>query len=223
MKNYIWSILLKILKRWSRSGIYDQVIPIIDSSPNQIISVGGYGDVDNFLRTRINRATTELITFDIDADHAPDVVGNVQEIDKIKLDNRLSPDVILALEVFEHVQEPEKAISACFNALTRGGTLVFSTPWIIPIHDRPNDFFRYTPEAIYGLTKNFSQVIVYARGNYLDSVICLMLRALWAKEFKTKLLMLTALIPSLLLRKPKLYADLKKIDSTIGYIAICIK
>ncbi len=223
MKNFVWGILLRILKRWSRAGIYDLVIPIIDLCPTQTISVGGFGDVDNFLRSRIKGTSTQLVTFDIDPDHSPDLLGNVQEIDRLAFENKLNPDLIIALEVLEHVQEPEKAIRACFNILPSGGTFVFSTPWIIPIHDRPNDFFRFTPEAIYSSTTVFSKVQIYARGNYFDSVICLMLRALWAKERRTKILMLVALIPSLLMRTPKIHSDLEKIDSTIGYIAICVK
>ena len=223
MRNFVWGVFLRLLKRWSRSGIYEPVLPILMTHPETIISVGGFGDVDNYLQSKLKGSRSQLISFDIDPKHSPDILGNVQELDVLLQSIEIAPELVIALEVLEHVQDPKMAVDSCFYALKSGGTFIFSTPWMIPIHDRPHDYHRFTPAALSELTGSFSQVQIYARGNYFDSLICLMLRALWAKDTKTKFLMMAAAIPSLLMRKPKLYSEIEKIDSTIGYITICVK
>ncbi len=59
-------------------------------------------------------------------------------------------DVVLLLEVLEHIPDPENTISEAHNALKTGGKLYLSTPFLYPIHDAPHDYQRYT---IYGLRK----------------------------------------------------------------------
>ena len=57
-------------------------------------------------------------------------------------------EVVLATEVLEHLQEPQKAVDEMFRVLKPGGTLLLTTRFLFPLHDAPHDYFRYTR---YGL------------------------------------------------------------------------
>lgn len=55
-----------------------------------------------------------------------------------------SVDVILLLEVLEHVPSADRALKEVHRALKVGGSLYISVPFIYPIHDAPYDFRRFT-------------------------------------------------------------------------------
>ena len=57
-------------------------------------------------------------------------------------------DVILVLEVLEHVSDPAAMIKNCGRWLRPGGVLVISAPQYWHVHGWPHDYFRYT---LYGL------------------------------------------------------------------------
>lgn len=225
VKDFLWGLLLKILKRWTRANIFTPVQDYLeDIKPNSyILSIGGYGNVDNQLKNYLRNSTTSLQTFDIDGKHKPDYLGDVQELSKVIPPGNRKPDLIVALEVFEHVPSPRDAIYECFKVLQDDGTLIFSTPWITPIHDRPHDYWRITPQAIKMITSDFREVKIFARGNQFDSIVGLILRGLFSKELSLKILMVLMSILTLFMRKPKLYEYIEGIDSTIGYTVVCKK
>jgi len=58
-------------------------------------------------------------------------------------------DAVLCANVLEHVKEPPSAVRDMAMVLKPGGKLYMSVPFLgDPIHQEPNDFFRYTQ---YGL------------------------------------------------------------------------
>ena len=59
-------------------------------------------------------------------------------------------DVVLLFEVLEHVEDTEKVINEIHRVLRPGGEFYLSVPFIYPIHDAPNDYWRFT---IYGVTQ----------------------------------------------------------------------
>lgn len=61
-----------------------------------------------------------------------------------------SIDVVLLLEVLEHLPDDKKAINEIHRVLKPGGRFYLSVPFLYPIHDAPADFRRYT---IYGLRR----------------------------------------------------------------------
>ena len=225
VKDLLWGVFLKVLKRWTRSNIYTPVQDLLkDIEPTaHILSIGGYGNVDNQLKEYLRNSTASLQTFDIDARHKPDLLGYVQELSKLMPSGTHKLDLIVALEVFEHVPSPKDAIIQCFKVLQDGGTLIFSTPWITPIHDRPHDYWRITPQAIKMITSDFREVKIYARGNQFDSIVALILRGLFSKKLSLKILVVVISPLTLFLPKPKLYEAIEEIDSTIGYTVICRK
>jgi len=57
-------------------------------------------------------------------------------------------DVVLLFEVLEHVKDTEKVLNEIRRVLRPGGQLFISVPFIYPIHDAPNDYWRFT---IFGI------------------------------------------------------------------------
>jgi SAM-dependent methyltransferase len=57
-------------------------------------------------------------------------------------------DSLVALQVLEHISEPERAVSEFFRVLRPDGTAVITTPFMWGIHEAPRDYYRYTR---YGL------------------------------------------------------------------------
>lgn len=57
-------------------------------------------------------------------------------------------DTILCTEVLEHTREPFQVMREFARLLKPGGHVLLSVPFIYPIHEAPNDYWRFT---IYGL------------------------------------------------------------------------
>ena len=222
MKDWVWHKLLKNLKRWSRSGIFEMVESFLLSQTSiSILSVGGHGPVNEHLEKIVTSRNFELVTLDIDKKHAPDILIDLTECSNVIPSD--SFEVVIAIEVLEHILDPKKAINECGKILTKQGVLIFSTPWIVPIHDRPFDYHRFTPQALQELCKDFSSVAIYARGNYFDSIVLLMLRGLFIKGVAPRIFLIIGTLISRLKKCPKVYSDLGRIDSTMGYLVIAVK
>jgi SAM-dependent methyltransferase len=64
-------------------------------------------------------------------------------------------DVVLCTEVLEHLREPQQAIDEMFRVLKPGGRLLLTTRFLFPIHDAPDDYFRYTKYGLRYLLRRF--------------------------------------------------------------------
>jgi len=84
------------------------------------------------------------IAFDIRPLPGVDVVGDAHRLpfEDEKFDN------ILCTEVLEHLKEPAVAISEMRRVLKMGGKLILTTRFFCPLHDVPDDYYRFTK---YGL------------------------------------------------------------------------
>jgi SAM-dependent methyltransferase len=76
-------------------------------------------------------------------------------IDVTKMDFEEEFDVILCLNVLEHVYEYEAAIKNMHRSLKTSGLLVLALPVFYPFHDEPNDFYRFTEHALRRLLRGF--------------------------------------------------------------------
>ena len=57
-------------------------------------------------------------------------------------------DCEICFEVLEHVPNPEKALRELYRVLKPGGTLIFSVPHFLYLHNEPHDYYRYTKYGI---------------------------------------------------------------------------
>jgi SAM-dependent methyltransferase len=53
-------------------------------------------------------------------------------------------DTVLLIEVLEHVPEPGRLLAEIARVLKPGGHLLLTTPFAIPEHAQPYDFYRFT-------------------------------------------------------------------------------
>jgi SAM-dependent methyltransferase len=63
-------------------------------------------------------------------------------------------DSIICTQVFEHLENPQKAALALFKILAPKGVVLLTAPFINPIHYMPTDFWRYTPEGLELVLRN---------------------------------------------------------------------
>ncbi len=91
------------------------------------------------------------VSVDIDPERKPDIIGDAHNLPFTygEVDNILSTDV------FEHLKDPVKAVSEMNRVLKKGGKVIFCTRFIFPIHDSPNDFWRFTEYGLRELFKDF--------------------------------------------------------------------
>ena len=69
-------------------------------------------------------------------------------------------DYVVSDQVLEHIEgDPQGVMDESFRVLTRGGWAVYTTCFINPIHLEPNDFWRFTPDALALLARKFSRVV----------------------------------------------------------------
>jgi len=78
---------------------------------------------------------------DIEKKHNPDMVLDVTDMKEIKSE---SIDVVNAIELFEHVENPQKGLKECYRVLKQDGIMILSAPFLYPIHADPYDFQRWT-------------------------------------------------------------------------------
>lgn len=102
--------------------------------------------------------SNEFIQSDIDPDCGHKIV------DVTQMDYEAEFDVILCLNVLEHLFDFHKAIKNIHGALKPGGTAVISVPVFYPLHDEPNDYWRFTEHSIKKLLQNFSKLIIKFSG-----------------------------------------------------------
>lgn len=53
-------------------------------------------------------------------------------------------DTVLCTQVLEHVTAPEVVVHELYRALRAGGVLVLTAPQYWAMHEKPNDYFRFT-------------------------------------------------------------------------------
>jgi SAM-dependent methyltransferase len=90
---------------------------------------------------------TEHIGVDPKPPPAPHDVDFVADAYDVPLPDS-SADTVLVTEVLEHLEEPVRALEEVRRLLRPGGAIIITTPLLFPVHEKPRDFFRYSP---YGL------------------------------------------------------------------------
>lgn len=99
-------------------------------------------------RETVMELTTSVTRLDIDQSRGPDLVGDVQDMDRIEDE---SYDTVLSTQVLEHVSRPHDAMQEFRRVLREGGILIMTVPHLSIVHDAPNDYFRYTEFGLRAL------------------------------------------------------------------------
>jgi SAM-dependent methyltransferase len=204
-------------KLWSRVGIFDELKRILNHNSwiKSVLVVGGYG----YDLNRINLDYPNLVikTLDVDKSHDADFTVDISDQDLHEL-IREKFDLVIAIEVLEHVPEYKDAVKNIYSILADGGTFFASTPWLVPVHDSPFDYLRFSMYEISRMldTAGFSEIRILCRGGVLDSFIALGFRTKFEKGFSVKVFSFFIYIISFVVPKPK--TKLKLVGFTNGFI-----
>ncbi len=63
-------------------------------------------------------------------------------------------DTVISMSVLEHLYEPQNMIDEAYRILKPSGNILLQVPWQWRIHEKPHDYFRYSP---YGLKYMFEK------------------------------------------------------------------
>jgi Methyltransferase domain len=69
-----------------------------------------------------------------------------------------SVDAVLCTQVLEHVPEPVPVVKEIHRVLRPGGRMILSLPGIFPQHGSPGDYWRYMPQGLAWLLRDFQNV-----------------------------------------------------------------
>lgn len=76
-----------------------------------------------------------------------------------------SVGTVIILETLEHVEYPRKALQEAYRILKPDGRLLITSEMKFPIHDAPNDYWRFTPQGFESLLKPFQDKFVGFAGD----------------------------------------------------------
>ena len=90
-------------------------------------------------------------------------VDKVLDLHAIDLESE-SVGCVICVDTLEHVEYPRRAIDEMHRILKPEGFVVVSSVFEFPIHDHPNDFWRFTPEGFKSLLNPFATSFVGSFG-----------------------------------------------------------
>jgi len=151
MRKGVWLLLMRKLARGphiTRYFLYDHLRAVGRELPVQAGTILAISHSAN-LCDLLGLTPTEVV----EADYP--------EHDILSLDfPDASFDYVLSDQVLEHVAgSPQRAIDECHRVLRPGGIAVHTTCLLYPAHGSPGDFWRFTPEALSLLHRDWSRVI----------------------------------------------------------------
>jgi SAM-dependent methyltransferase len=224
MRKKLGERLLKMSKVLSRKGLYEFLSKEYAAIPQgaDVLSIGAGGEIDQLLQEFAKRIGFRVVSFDIDESRGPDIIGDICSYNF----DRTQFDVVVMSEVLEHLHSPHLGLKNIHGILKKGGTLILSTPFILPMHDRPHDYFRFTRYGLEFLLKDFRRVQVEERNSYFEAIDVLWVRLLQTNSRPSRLLCLVIIPLIFYLKRPltALLTRLIRTDAmTTGYVVTAVR
>lgn len=161
------------------------------------------------------------IGLDIEKRGGVDIAGSVYQLpfSDEKFDN------ILCTEVLEHLHSSKEAIEEMARVLKRGGILILSTRFLFPLHDIPDDYYRFTKYGLRYLFRDWQIVELREETDTLETIavllqrICYQCSGIFLKPLKLLIFGMAKIIPlfSFLIRKE--YGNIGKTKSEINIMS----
>jgi len=210
--------LYRLSKRKSRQNLYTWLADAVRTdairNAGELLNIGAGGEVAALLIELGIKARS----LDVDPTRHPDIVASVESMGQI---NDASVDAVFCIEVLEHVSQPEVAAAEIRRVLRPGGLLVGSTPFLLGIHDPPNDYYRFTRHGLRWLFSDFEEASLRERNGYFAAVAVLIYRRLALDApIKGKTLLRVPFMLALALGLESLDRFLPMKDGTTGYFFV---
>jgi SAM-dependent methyltransferase len=112
-----------------------------------------YEACDRFIDQTIDRRTARVLAIS-SAYHFEDLgffnfTATTYPLFDICSDTKLGIfDLIIADQVFEHIDDPEKGVKNVYAMLSHGGWFLITTPFMLRIHAHPMDGYRWTQTGL---------------------------------------------------------------------------
>ena len=130
---------------------------------HRLLDVGGKGKPYScFFASRV----TNHYVLDVAPAYSVDVVGDARTMPFCDA----SIDVVLITQVLEHIPDPIAVIGEIRRVLKPGGTLLLSVPSIFPQHGSPGDYWRYMPQGLQWILRDFHNVTVKGEAGTVPSI-----------------------------------------------------
>ncbi len=108
----------------------------------------------------------DYVTFDLCEANEPDIVGDAASMSLE--DGRFN--CVLCNQLLEHVPDPSKVVNEIYRVLKDDGACILSVPFMYRIHPDPKDYWRFTPDSLRLLFKDFRSVEVRPYGGKMSSI-----------------------------------------------------
>jgi SAM-dependent methyltransferase len=151
LKRFAWKCSMKGLKRGphiTRYFMYQHLEQMGYRLPNRfgrVLSISDSSNIADLLKIDV----TEIV----ESKYPESNILDLKYADK-------SFDFVFSDQVLEHVEgDPQRAIDECYRVLKPNGIAVHTTCFMNPVHGSPKDFWRFTPEALCLLHKNWGNII----------------------------------------------------------------
>lgn len=221
-KLYLW--LTRLSKTRSRQGLNSFLSDEYAQIPSKanVLLIGSGGAVNDLLDKYAAVQDFKVVSFDIDSRHNPDILGDICTHD-FKCQTF---DIVVASEVIEHLHSPHLGVQNIHRCLCDGGRLILSTPFILPVHDQPCDYFRFTRYGLAFLLRDFREVQILERNSCFEAIDVLWLRLVQAEQQSARLGSIL-LVPIVYFLKRPITLFLGKFISsdsmTTGYVVTAVK
>ena len=106
------------------------------------------------------------ISLDVETRARPRVVGDAQ---RLPFPSECF-DVVIANNVIEHLEDPQLGTAEILRVVRPSGLVLFTVPFLYPVHEAPHDFTRFTVYGLQRLFRDFSSIEVHSRGGWFSTV-----------------------------------------------------
>ena len=119
-------------------------------------------------------------------------------------------DNVLCISVLEHLIEPQKAIAEMQRVLKKNGKIILSAPFLFPIHDAPDDYWRFTKYGLQILFNDWRIIDLKGETNAQESLASLLQRLGFQSDIKMRYFFKTIIysMSYVLLKLPYLFSNI---------------
>ena len=115
-----------------------------------------------------NKYFSNITILNTESYEGVDIVANAENLTGTVQDE--SFDIVLCLSVLEHSKYPKKIIEEIERILKKRGVAIISVPFIMSLHDTPEDYWGFTKYGLLELFKDFKVVEIKDNMNSLETM-----------------------------------------------------
>jgi SAM-dependent methyltransferase len=106
----------------------------------------------------------------VDVDYSPHDIGGIDTLasaDDLPFADELF-DCVICTEVLEHCADPRQVLVEMRRVLKPGGRAFITTPFLVPLHEMPHDYYRFTPSGLseVAASAGLGVLDIVPRGDY---------------------------------------------------------